>query len=298
MSYPSSPTVICLGEILWDCLPAGLFLGGAPTNVAYHLALHGCRTLVVSAVGADFLGGEVRRRLAAWGVTTEYLATIDDLPTGTVQVDASIPTNPVYTIVENVAWDRIPAGDKLVAATPDCAALVFGTLSLREQYNRQSLDRVLGAFKGLRVLDINLRSPFDRQDSIDFALSRADLLKLNDIEIVHGLPDLARPDVAVLADHARRWAERYALKSVCVTAGERGAGLLWEGRWYWEPGRAVEVKDTVGAGDSFLAALLASLLGGRSPGEALVRACRTGEFVASCSGGTPVYDIDRIDRAA
>ncbi|MDR3709194.1 MAG: PfkB family carbohydrate kinase [Capsulimonadaceae bacterium] len=298
MSPFNRPSIICLGEILWDCLPAGLFMGGAPTNVAYHLALHGCDPLIVSAVGADFLGDEVRRRVAGWGLTTDFLATIADAPTGTVQVDASVPTNPVYTIVENVAWDRIPASDALIDAAPACAALVFGTLSMREANNRRSLDSVLSVFKGLRVLDINLRPPFDRPDSIEFAASRADLLKLNDVEVVHDIPGAGRPDPASLHEHAARWARRCGLKSVCVTAGERGAGLLWEGEWHWQAGRPVEVKDTVGSGDAFLAALLASLLGGRLPADALARACRTGELVASRSGGTPVYDVRQIDDEA
>jgi fructokinase len=295
MTSLPSPTLICFGEILWDCLPSALFLGGAPANVAYHLQRHGCTAHLATAVGNDFLGQEATRRVRGWGAPTDLIAVVDDAPTGVVQVNASVPTAPVYTIVENSAWDRIPYTPQLGSAAFDAAAIVFGTLSLRSGSNRETLDRVLSGYGGLRVLDINLRPPFDKPDAIEFAASRADLLKLNDQEVLVGSGSSTLPDIDALPAHAARWARRYNLSAVCVTCGARGAGLLMEGEWSWVDGREVIVKDTVGAGDAFLAALIASLLGGAPAKAALARACRTGELVAAHDGATPAYDASSIE---
>jgi fructokinase len=284
--------VLCFGEVLWDCLPAGLFLGGAPGNVAYHLKRHGCEPYFASAVGNDFLGDEIRRRAAGWGLSTDLLATVENAPTGVVQVDATSPTKPVYTIVDNVAWDQIPATVALLDGARSADAVVFGTLALRHGYNRATLDGLLAETQALRVLDINLRPPFTAPDVLDFALTRADILKLNDQEIAGvGSPE---PSVGELPALAESWAMRYDLKAVCVTCGAHGAGLWSGGEWNWVDGRVVTVKDTVGAGDAFLAALLAGLLRGDGDKEALIAACRTGEFVASRDGATPAYDAADI----
>ena len=295
MTTPSAPTLICFGEILWDCLPAGLFLGGAPANVAYHLGRHGCTAHLATAVGDDFLGQEALRRVIGWGGPTDLVAVVEGAPTGVVQVDASVPTNPVYTIVENSAWDRIPYSPHLRRVSVDSAGVVFGTLSLRSEFNRETLGRLLAGYSGLRVLDINLRPPFDQPEVIEFAASRADLLKLNDQEILLGTQSAKLPDIGDLPDHAERWAKRYSLSAVCVTCGARGAGLLMEDKWSWVDGRPVTVKDTVGAGDAFLAALIARLLRGDPARSALTLACRTGELVAASDGATPAYDAASIE---
>jgi len=295
MNPTPASSLICFGEILWDCLPAGLFLGGAPANVGYHLGRHGCPTKIATAIGNDFLGQEVIRRVEGWGASTELIAVVDDVPTGVVQVDASIPTRPIYTIVENVAWDRIPFSDAFCRASQTAPAIVFGTLSLRSQVNRDTLDKALKACSGLRVLDINLRPPFVQPDIIEFAASRADVLKLNDQEVLLGTSSTTLPEIKDLVGHASRWSKKYNLHTVCITCGERGAGLLRDGEWHWVDGRPVEVKDTVGAGDAFLAALLSGLLHGAPAQETLARACRTGEFVAASHGATPAYDAASIE---
>ena len=281
--------VLCFGEALWDVLPRGIFLGGAPLNAAYHLSRHGVPVRLLSAVGNDFLGLEVRRRLQVWELGDSDITTHPRLPTGTVLATLDANGSATYRIERNVAWDRIAANRTLLAKSAP-KAIVYGTLALRGSENRRTLQRVLDRWPGtLRVLDLNLRSPFDRGSAISFALKRAGLLKLNDDELKR-LTAMSVRSPASIRKAALRCANAHSLAGLCVTAGSSGAGLLWKGAWHWESGRKVEVRDTVGAGDSFLGALVSGLVvRGISPKQALARACRIGEFVATCDGATPPY---------
>lgn len=284
--------MICFGEALWDVLPRGIFLGGAPLNVAYHLSRHGIRALPVSAVGRDFLGDEIRRRATGWGLDLRFVARLAGRPTGTVQAVLDAHGAASYRIERRVAWDRIraPRTRRGVAAP---AAIVFGSLALRERPNRAALARLFALWPDARrVLDINLRRPFDRGEPVAWALRHAQFVKLNDEEL--GQLTGMRVDTAPgLARAARTFAQRHHVAHVCVTAGARGAGLWWERRWYWAPGRRVAVRDTVGSGDAFLAALLAGLWKrGELPPVALAKACRLGEFMAMNDGATPPYRCD------
>lgn len=292
---PRPVAIACFGEALWDVLPLGIFLGGAPLNVAYHLARLGVTALPISAVGRDFLGEEACRRIAGWGVSTDLIARLEQ-PTGTVLAELDKTGSAHYTIHTRVAWDRIPASRALrQRRTP--AALVFGSLALRSAANRAELTKLLLAWpEALRVVDLNLRAPFDRGAGVDFALRHAEFVKLNDEELARMAHRPTRT-VPQIAAAARAFADLHALTRVCVTAGARGAGVLWDGEWFWTAGRKVEVRDTVGAGDSFLAAFLAAVLRrGESPAQALEKACRLGEFVAGCDGATPPYTCDASGR--
>jgi fructokinase len=295
-SHPHPATIVCFGEALWDVLPRGIFLGGAPLNVAYHLSRHGVRALPVSAVGRDFLGDEALRRIAAWDVATGFISKRATHSTGTVR--ASLDTRGVatYQIVRNVAWDHIPASPALLRQRPP-AAIVFGTLALRGRSNQEALTRIFATWpNAVRVLDLNLRAPFDRGPAIEFALRHAQILKLNDEELAR-LAGKRKLAPARLEQAARALAAQRSLARICVTAGEHGGGLLWDGQWTWERGRRVDVRDTIGSGDAFLAAFLAAIFTrGKSPASALALACRMGEFVAGCDGATPPYRIDREGR--
>lgn len=290
-SHP--PTTICFGEALWDILPRGIFLGGAPLNVAYHLSRHGVRALPVSAVGRDFLGDEALRRIASWQVATEFIFRRASHPTGAVRASLDRKGAATYQILRNVAWDHIPVSPALLKRPPP-AAIVFGTLALREHSNAHALTRLFDAWpNAVRVLDLNLRAPFDRGPAIEFALRHAQILKLNGEELAR-LAGKRKCSPAQLEQAARNLSEQRSLPRICVTSGENGAGLLWDRRWSWEAGREVDVRDTIGSGDAFLAAFLAAILTqGKSPSAALVSACRMGEFVAGCDGATPPYRIDR-----
>lgn len=294
---PSGPVdealvVVCFGEIIWDCLPRGIFLGGAPLNVAYHLSRLGISPRLISAVGRDFLGEEALRRLTAWGLESGFV-TRCDRATGTVRATLDGGGAARYVFDSCPAWDRISVSRLRRSRQLAPQALVFGTLALRERANRQSLQKLLDAWPAaLRVVDINLRAPFDRSEVATWALRRATLLKLN-VEELTRLVRLVRETPVGYAKAVRSLARKYRLDRICLTAGAHGAGVLWDGDWHWSEARPVKVRDTVGAGDAFLAALLAGLLVWReSPAEALVRACRQGEFVATQDGATPAYRVD------
>jgi fructokinase len=293
----AQPTVVCFGEVLWDCLPKGLFLGGAPINAAYHLAKHGLHVLPVTAVGRDFLGDEAVRRIGNWGLETKFIGRDSAHPTGVVTATLDPAGAATYQIKRNVAWDHIPVSSRLRRLHSDPVAIVHGTLALRDAPNRHALQSLVEAWpEALRVVDLNFRPPFDTAKVTGFALENAQLVKLNDGELAK-LTGVSGRSGSALERGSKQLSERCGISRICVTAGDRGAGLWWDGEWFWEDARPVKVRDTVGAGDSFLGALLGSLLFKEaSPPEALQRACRVGEFVASYDGATPDYRLDERGR--
>lgn len=293
---PLDPTILCFGEALWDILPRGLFLGGAPLNVAYHLSRLGVSAIPVTAVGHDFLGDEALARIADWGLSLEFIARHRRSPTGIVRAKLDSAGVASYEIEQRVAWDRIGITPRLQKA-PAPHAIVYGSLALRGSGNRAAAMDLLTRWSGaIRVLDLNLRAPFDRGPGVEFALSHAQFVKLNDEELARmtGRPVATESQVRAAA---RQFAKKHRVADVCITAAARGAGLLWSDQWCWEAGRRVAVRDTVGAGDAFLAAFLAARFRRRStPREALQAACRLGEFVAARDGATPPYRCDANGR--
>ncbi len=290
---PPHPPVLCYGEVLWDFLPDGLFLGGAPANVAYHLSRHGLDARLVSAVGRDALGDEILRRLRNWNLDTDLVARSAGLPTGNVVATLGEAGDARYEITPSVAWDQIPAGPDAVLAATSASALVFGSLSQRSSFNRAALDRLLAVLPpdAHRVFDVNLRAPHDDLDLARSLAPRATLLKLNAVEAAR-LAEAGDTEFPGAEEaHARLLHARHGCPLIVITAGSRGAGLLRDGLlWSWEPGREVAVADTIGAGDGFLANFLANLLSGRgSDGELLARACRHGEWITTRRGATPDY---------
>lgn len=290
--------ILCFGELLWDSLPHGLFPGGAPLNVAYHLQRLGRRALPITAVGTDFLGQELLRRLKWWDVDARFVTVLEDKATGVVQVSLDANGAASYRILEDVAWDWIRVSDELLEVADSSLALIYGTLAQRGEHNRQQFTRLLRrTTNAYKVFDVNLRPPFDEHELVWQLAAHADLIKLNAEELSALLHDPRLRDSATpnfFEEAARRLAARIGCSGICVTASERGAGLLLHGRWQWAEGRAVAVKDTVGAGDAFLAGLIHNLLIlSPNPTEALERACRLGEFVAASTGATPFYSISR-----
>lgn len=287
----SDATVICFGEVLWDCLPKGIFAGGAPINVAYHLRRFGLNALPATAVGKDFLGDEMLRRFQYWQLSPQFASRVDQL-TGAVVVDLDEAGVASYRFLDDVAWDHIPLPGTLKQMAPTASVLVFGTLAQRAESNRARLAELRGlATAAKQVYDVNLRPPYDSPELVWKLAKGCDLIKLNDDEL--GTLLGIKTEVANLEAAARQFAERTACSRICVTAGKHGAGLLWEGEWSFDPPQPIQVKDTVGAGDSFLAALLHGWLeGGLSPVANLQRAARVAEFVATCDGATPHYQLD------
>jgi fructokinase len=283
--------VLCFGEVLWDFLPHGTFPGGAPFNVAYHLHRLAVPVYPISAVGNDDLGEQLLQRLAQWGVSTSAITRHATLPTGRVSATLSSQGDAHYVIARDVAWDRITfAPDTLKSATTS-PALIFGSLALRSAENRAALKQLLDALptNAWRVFDVNLRAPHDDLALVREFASSANVLKLNSTEAARLVDATESPGQE--ESHARSLAAQFNASLICITAGERGAGLLRADHWTWVSARRVVVADTVGAGDAFLAAFLVGLLRAvLTDTEMLSAACRLGEWVASHPGATPDYD--------
>ncbi|MGH8017757.1 MAG: PfkB family carbohydrate kinase [Opitutaceae bacterium] len=286
------PSVLCFGEILWDFLPDGLFVGGAPFNVSYHLFQYGLSSRLVSAVGGDLLGEELTRRMEAWKLPTDTVARLVGIPTGYVRATLGDTGDAKYMITENVAWDHIPVTKHVRNLAAKADGVVFGTLAQRANDNQAALSALLDALPehALRVFDVNLRAPYDDADLALSLARRASVTKLNAEEAAR-LARRAGESAGHEETHARAIARETGCALICITAGSRGAGLLRDNTWHWENGRDVEVVDTVGAGDAFLACLVAGLLQGKdSDAKLLARACRLGEWVTTRRGATPACD--------
>jgi fructokinase len=279
--------VLAIGEVLWDMLPAGRKLGGAPANFAIHARALGANARLISRVGDDALGVEILERLASHGLPTDTVPSDPEAPTGTVAVALGPDGQPRFTICEGVAWDRIDAGPVELAASGVADAVCFGTLAQRSERSRRAIRAVVSATRpsALRILDVNLRPPFVDPEVVEGSLALANVLKLNDEE----LPRLA--DMLGMAGSTEErlagLARRYGLSLVVFTRGARGSLLLRENEWSDHPGVPAEVSDTVGAGDAFTAVVATGLLRGWSLDEINRRANRVAAYVCSQPGATP-----------
>lgn len=282
----ASAEILCVGEVLWDALPAGLFLGGAPFNVACHLRAAGLPVTMVSRVGVDTLGDEALRRAALYGVGTDLIQRDAELPTGFVRVTVDETGNAEYEVVEPSAWDAIEADRELLRRAREARAIVFGSLAQRNAVSRATIERVLES-DALLVFDANLRPPYDDPAVVRRSLERASVVKVTESELrrIARWLDLASDGETL--DTVTALVERFGCDAVCVTRGREGAALWREGRWTEHAGYEVEVRDTVGAGDAFLAVLLAGILAGKEDGAILQHATLIGAYVATQPGAVP-----------
>lgn len=283
--------IVGMGEALWDCLPEGRKLGGAPANFAYHVGQFGWKTVVVSAIGNDPLGDEILERLA--DVNLEHKIVRVPFPTGTVQVTLSGDGIPAYEICENVAWDNIPWSDELEALAKRTKAVCFGSLAQRNPVSRNTILRFLGTMDAdtERIYDINLRQSFYSLEVIEESLKRATILKLNDeeIEVVKALLQITgEPE-----DVCRQLIAKYeSLRMVIVTCGAIGSYVFTADETSWVDTPKVTVADTVGAGDSFTATFAANILKGKSVKEAHKLAVQVSAFVCTQNGAMPVLPAE------
>ena len=279
--------LVGVGEVLWDLLPDGRQLGGAPANFAYHARALGADARVISRVGKDPLGEELVERLNCLGVPTDCLAVDDTRPTGTVSVEVAPNGEPHFTIHQDVAWDNLSLTRTASLAVAAANAVCFGTLAQRSDPARSTIRALLQATPPvcLRVVDVNLRQHFYSRAVIEESLARANVLKVTESE----LPILAEM-FALRGDERAQMsqlAQRHQLRAVAYTRGASGSLLLADGRWSDHPGVPARVVDTVGAGDSFTAAMVLGLLVGWDLDKINRHANALAAHVASCAGATP-----------
>lgn len=291
------------GEILWDCLPSGKHAGGAPFNVTAHLAQIGVSASLISCIGRDPLGDEILQVAKDKGVNTEFITRARiGLPTGTVLVTVDARGNATYELVQPAAWDEIRVPPEALDAVSKSRALIYGSLAGRSPYNLDQLAQLLRVEGPLKFFDVNLRPPFADPPLVMELAKRAHVLKLNDGEVgqlAHWLrtgelvPDTPRSLDAIAAACATI-AEATNASHICVTMAEEGAAMWDRGNLITAPAPRITVKDTVGAGDAFMAGLMVGLTRGNETKKVLENACRLGAFVASHHGATPLFPAEII----
>lgn len=277
-----------MGEALWDVLPEGKKIGGAPANFAYHVSQFGLPSMAVSAVGDDALGKEIRENFTSKELK-HHLATVP-YATGTVQVELDPNGVPQYEIKENVAWDNIPWTPELEEIARNTKAVCFGSLAQRNVVSRETIGRFLDTMPrgedSLVVFDVNLRQGFYTKEILCESMQRCNVLKINDEELVTVSRMFGYPGID-LQDKCWILLGKYNLKMLILTCGINGSYVFTPGNVSFQPTPKVEVADTVGAGDSCTAAFVASILKGKSVVEAHNLAVRTSAFVCTQNGAMP-----------
>lgn len=278
---------------MWDVLPDGKKIGGAPANFAYHVSQFGLPSCVVSAVGEDALGREIVENFTSKGLN--HLIETVPYPTGTVQVEIDQAGIPQYEIKENVAWDNIPYTALLERLAQRTRAVCFGSLAQRNVVSRNTIDRFLDAMPrtddSLVVFDVNLRQGFYNEDILRSSMERCNILKINDEELIAVSRMFGYPGID-LQDKCWILLGKYNLKMLILTCGINGSYVFTPGNVSFQPTPKVEVADTVGAGDSFTAAFISGILKGRSVAEAHSCAVRTSAFVCTRPGAMPILPAE------
>jgi fructokinase len=302
MNFATNSNVIGVGEVLWDLLLTGPQLGGAPANFAYHAHALGAQAQVITRVGQDDYGREIIRRFHEMGLPETGVQVDETAPTGTAKVALSGDGLAHFTIQENVAWDHIAVTPEALVAASGAHAICFGSLAQRCEPSRNTIQHLVAATPpdALRVFDINLRQQFYSRNVIEQSLQLANVLKLNDDE----LPTLAAMFslTGSTENQIKQLAETFSLRLVALTRGANGSLLYQkhndnnEVRWSDCPSRPVKVVDTVGAGDSFAAALVMGLLRKMDLDEINTIANEVARYVCSQPGATPTMPVEFAQR--
>lgn len=302
--------IIGLGEVLFDCLPTGRKLGGAPANFVYHASQFFCspdsdiQGCAISAIGKDELGAEITDKLDKVGL--HYCLPQVEYPTGTVQVTLNEQGVPQYDICIGAAWDNIPLTDEILSVARQARVICFGSLAQRSEQSRQTINAILDAAPAdcLKVFDINLRQHWYNREVIEHSLQQCNILKINDEELDVVAPLLlgveTSADSLIAADRektlrvCRALIELHALQMVILTCGTNGSYVITLDDCSFQPTPKVEVADTVGAGDSFTGTFVAQLLCGKSIPEAHCKAVQVSAFVCTKSGPMPSLPKDML----
>lgn len=285
---------VCFGEVLWDIFPGEQRrIGGAPFNVAYHLFKMGLDVEMISSVGDDDLGRELLQKIKNWQISTDHIQITEEHPTSTVVASVDENNDAHYEIVENVAWDFIETTqeNKKVLTTAD--ALVFGTLAARNEKSKNTLFQLL-EISSYNVFDINLREPYYDIRIINELLHKTQLAKFNKAELRMVL-DFLKKEYKDEKDSIRFLQDKFNIREIIVSKGSKGALYAHEDRFYLYPTIPIEVKDTVGSGDSFLAGFLSKRLQKESSAhEIMAQAVSLGAFITSQEGACPEYTLEEF----
>lgn len=285
---------LSFGEILWDIIDGKPYIGGAPFNLAAHLAKMGVESAMVSAVGHDELGDNALERVKSLSVDTTFVGRAPQRPTGTVDVRLSSEGQPDYTIHENTAWDAItlePAQLERIAGSK-WDVFCFGTLAQRTPENRKTLAEAIEAAKPDEIVyDVNLRQSYYDREWIERSLGACTILKLNNSEAELLAEYLYSTQLGIDA-FCEETARRFEIPIICVTLGADGASVWSNGSVAWVPGFQVDVVDTVGSGDAFTAGFVYALTHAKTPVESIRFACRIGAWVASNRSAVPEYSAE------
>ena len=287
--------IVGLGEALWDCLPDGSKLGGAPANFAYHARQFGNDAYAISAIGNDALGDQTLKEFDEKHL--KYVMPRVDYPTGTVQVELDEEGIPTYDIKQNVAWDNIPFTPEIENVAKHCGCVCFGSLAQRNKISRDTIHRFIDTtpMSCLKIFDINLRQNFYTKEIIQESLKACDILKINDEELVtigrlFGYPGLDIENKCYLI------LGKYNLKMLVLTCGTNGSYVFAPGVKSFQPTPKVEVDDTVGAGDSFTGSFASAILAGMPIKEAHKLAVEVSAFVCTQPGAMPKLPQSLLDR--
>lgn len=286
-----TPTITCFGEILWDVLPTSKQPGGAPMNVAADLRNFGLNAQLISRVGSDDLGRELIDFLAQKGIPTELVQVGQTHLTGVAKANISDSNEVTYKILQPVAWDYIMPESDLIDVVKQSELFVYGSLAARSPQTHETLLALLEVAPR-KVFDVNLRAPHYNRTVVEELLHQADIAKLNE----HELAELSGwyGQELDLNKAMQQLRERYSLETLCVTLGPDGAAMLDGSGFTKQAGFTVDVSDTIGSGDAFLAGFLYKMLQGEMPQKTLEFACATGAYVATKQGATPDFSEEII----
>ena len=285
--------VVSFGEILWDKLPSGKVPGGAPLNFAYRLNSFQNSLSIISKVGDDLLGKGLTEFLNKNGLDTEHIQISKIYKTG--EVNVSIDKNGIadYDILNPVAWDDISLNLKNIELTKNSSVFVFGSLICRNIISRRTLKELL-KIAPFKLFDINLRSPYYNMNLIEELMLSSDFIKFN-YEEIEEISTIYINKKATLENMIETISEKTKTKNICVTMGEKGACYYTNNSFYYQDGFKINVLDTVGAGDSFLATLVEGILNKTKPQEILKKACAVAALVASKEGATHTVSMKEIN---
>ena len=284
--------IVCFGEVLWDVFSNHKKIGGAPLNVATRLQSFKNDVTMISAIGNDRLGKLILEYLKEHNINSSQIQILDDFETGEVAVTLDDKGAASYKIAHPKAWDKIQFTEKASAVVKNADAFVFGSLITRDEVSKNTLYKFL-ALPNYKVFDVNLRKPFYEKNILFELMEKANFVKFNDEEIYEIAAFLNSP-YKNLEQNIHFLSKETNTNHICVTKGEHGAVLLYDGKMFYNSGYQIKVADTVGSGDSFLATLISNLLQKENPQKAIDTACALGALVAQKEGANPFVSAKEI----